>query len=149
MNPYLPASLPRHPPTALTTPSGPSRKVVPLLFVVLSRAERPHRAYYRHYRLPTMLLYTALADLIAKTATLFSEAQLFDRVLARLCELNLTRFACIVTKNFSLIRAVNSSHTAVRCWHRIESRIPRPRCSRYPLPPQKVEVTSRGYLSQE
>jgi hypothetical protein len=35
-----------------------------------------------------MLLYTALADVIAKTATLFSEAQLLDRVLARLCELD-------------------------------------------------------------
>jgi len=31
-----------------------------------------------------MLLYTALADAIAKTATLFSAAQLLDRVLTRL-----------------------------------------------------------------
>jgi hypothetical protein len=65
--------------------------VDPLLVVVLSRAERPHQhhntAYYRHLHLSTMLLYTALADAIAKTATLFSAAQLLDRVLTRLCEL--------------------------------------------------------------
>jgi len=62
--------------------------VVPLLVVVLSRAERPHHhhntVYYRHVHLYTMLLYTTLADAIAKTATLFSAAQLLDRVLARL-----------------------------------------------------------------
>jgi hypothetical protein len=33
-----------------------------------------------------MILYTTLAEAIAKTATLFSAAQLLDRVLARLCE---------------------------------------------------------------
>jgi hypothetical protein len=31
-----------------------------------------------------MLLYTALADVLTKTAALFSEAQLLDRMLARL-----------------------------------------------------------------
>jgi hypothetical protein len=66
--------------------------VIPLLLLALSRAERPQRhhntAYYRHFCFSTMLLYTALADVIAKTATLFSEAQFLDRVLARLCELN-------------------------------------------------------------
>ena len=35
-----------------------------------------------------MILYTTLADAITKTATLFSKAQLLDRVLARLCELD-------------------------------------------------------------
>jgi hypothetical protein len=35
-----------------------------------------------------MLLYTALADVLTKTAALFSEAQLLDRMLARLCELD-------------------------------------------------------------
>ena len=66
--------------------------MVQLLVVVLSRAERPHHyhnsAYYRHVHLSTMILYTKLADAVAKTATLFSKAQLLDRVLARLGELD-------------------------------------------------------------
>lgn len=62
--------------------------MIPLLLLVLSRAERPQRhhntPYYRHFRFSTMLLYTALADVLTKTAALFSEAQLLDRMLARL-----------------------------------------------------------------
>ncbi len=37
-----------------------------------------------------MLLYTAVVDVIAKTATLFSAAHLLDRVLTRLGELSWT-----------------------------------------------------------
>jgi len=62
--------------------------VVPLLVIFLSRAERPHHhynsAYYRHIHLSAMLLYTAVADVIAKTATFLSAAHLLDRVLTRL-----------------------------------------------------------------
>jgi hypothetical protein len=67
--------------------------VVPLLVVIISRVERPHHhhntAYYRHFHLSTMILYTALADALAKTKTILSAAQLLDRVLTRLCELDL------------------------------------------------------------
>jgi len=62
--------------------------VVPLLVIVLSRAERPHHhynsVYYRHIHLSTMILYTPVADVIAKTAMFFSATHLLDRVLTRL-----------------------------------------------------------------
>ena len=134
-NPYLPpASRPssrRSPSFVITLRFDSSAvKVVPLLVIVLSRAKRPHHhynlAYYRHIHLSTMLFYTTLADVIAKTATFLSAAHLLDKVLTRLCECVWTRM-----NELSLICAINSGDAAVRCRHSIARTNLWPRCGRY------------------